>query len=314
MTRKIFTLFFVFAAFVSANAQKEIPFAAKAPVIDGYIDDAEDGWGTFVDLTARNPAGTTTAMTAKSCLMAGTDAFYYALVVQDATPNNDATAIANSYERDNNEIFFSLDTVTKEDKSYKPGCWQIRTQREGETLNDGGSGSTNFTVATLIADANFQVGVETSATEWSVELKLPYSQLEGDMDPVWDRKFIRFENAAADNTTGAASGRTEQRYWNDIAKDDNAWHNTSEMTIYKMPKEVSGEVSAKNVNSAKASAFVSNNVLNVKNINGAVNIYDVKGTLVRKSVINGNGSIAISDLKSGVYIVKSNDFAQKFVK
>jgi len=311
MTRKIFTLLFVVAAFMSAQAEiKTIPAATKAPVIDGYIDDVDDGWADFTELTARNPGGTTTGMTAKSCLMYSANFFYWAIKVQDATPSNDATAISNSYERDCAEIFFSMDTVTADAGAYKAGCWQVRLQREGETLVDGNSGANTWSVATLTGSSDFQAATETSATEWSGEIAFPISVLKDGMDPAWDGKFIRFENAVADNTTGAAGGRTEQRYWMDIANGDAGWNNTRVMTIYKIP-----ELGAsKYVNSAKASAFVSNNVLNVKNVNGIVNIYDVKGTLVRKSVINGNGSIAISDLKSGVYIVKSNDFAQKFVK
>jgi len=311
MTRKIFTLLFIVAAFVSAQGQTVIPSAAKAPIVDGYIDDVDDPWGPFIDLTARNPAGTTTGMTAKSCLMAGTDAFYYAIVVQDATPNNDATVLTDSYTRDCNEIFFSLDTVTEAAGAYKTGCWQLRTQREGETLNDGNSGANTWSIASLTGDAGFQCVSETSATEYVIEMILPYAVLEAGMDPVWDHKFFRFENAVGDNTDGTAAGRTEQRYWKDIATGDGGWNNTRVMTIYAMPGV---DVSVKSNNAVKASAFVANNVLIVKNVSGIVNIYDVKGTLVRKSVINGNGSIAISDLKSGVYIVKSNDFAQKFVK
>jgi hypothetical protein len=298
-----------------AQVKMEIPAASKAPVVDGYLDDVDDPWGTLIDMTVRNPAGTTTGMTAKFKLLAGADAFYVAIVAEDATPSNDATAITNSYERDCSEMFFAMDTLTGAAGAYVTGCWQVRIQREGETLIDGNSGANTWSVATLTADPNFKYAAETSATEWIAELIYPYATLEAGMDPAWVRQFIRFDLGVSDNTTGAAGGRTEQRYWygHDGLGDDHGWDNTKALAICKMPSEVA-IVGVTSLNAVKASAFVSNNVLNVKNVNGVVSIYNVKGSLIRSSVINGNGSIAIADLQSGMYIVKSNELSMKFVK
>jgi hypothetical protein len=314
MTRKIFTLLLFVAAFVMTQAQvkMEIAKASKVPVVDGYLDDADDPWGTLVDMSIRNPGGTTTGMTAKFKLLAGADAFYVAIVVEDATPSNDVTAIPNSYERDCSEQFFTLDTATGTTGAMRTGCWQVRVQREGETLIDGNSGANTWGVTGLTGDPNFKYAVETSATEWIAELIYPYADLAAGMDPAWDYGYIRFDIAAGDNTTGVAAGRTEQRYWygaNGVA-DDHGWDNIRELAICKMP--IINAVTT--LNNVKASAFVSNNVLNVKNVNGVVSIYNVKGSLVRSSVIKGNGSIAIADLQSGMYIVKSNELSMKFVK
>jgi len=69
MTRKILLYFYLSLLFVSTQAAiVTIPYCAKAPTVDGYIDDVDEAWGTFVDLSARNPAGTTNAMTAKLAL------------------------------------------------------------------------------------------------------------------------------------------------------------------------------------------------------------------------------------------------------
>jgi hypothetical protein len=313
MTRKFFTLLLFVAAFVMTQAQVklDIPKASKVPVIDGYLDDVDDPWGTLIDMTVRNPGSTTTGMTSKFKLLADADNFYVALVVEDATPSNDATAITNSYERDCSEILFSLDTVTLPAGAYKTGSWQVRIQREGETLIDGNSGANTWSVATLTADPNFKYAAETSATEWIAELIFPFATLSAGMDPAWDAKYTRFDIATADNTTGAAGGRTEQRYWygHNGLGDDHGWDNTAAMAICKLPT-----VGVTTLNNVKAAAFVSNNVLNVKNVNGVVSIYNIKGSLVRSSVINGNGSIAIADLQSGMYIVKSNELSMKFVK
>jgi hypothetical protein len=313
MTRKIFTLLLFVAAFVSTQAQvqMQIKHAAKAPVVDGYIDDVDDPWGAFIPMAVRNPGGTTSAMTAKFNLLAGADAFYVAVVVEDATPNNDATVITASYNRDCSEIFFNMDTVTGDAGAYVTGSWQLRIQREGDPLIDGNSGANTWTVATMTGDPNFQAFSSSSATEWVGELILPFSVLDAGMDPAWAQEFFRFDIAAADNSTGGATDRTEQLYWfgHGGLGDDAGWDNTRAMGIVKMP---GGAVST--INAVKASAFVSNNVLNVKNVNGVVNIYNIKGSLVRNAVINGNGSIAIADLQSGMYIVKSNELTMKFVK
>jgi len=318
MTRKIFTLllFVVAFVFVQAQVKMEIPKAAKAPTVDGYIDDVDDPWGSFIDIAVRNASGTTTGMTGKFKLLAAADAFYVAIVVQDATPNNDLTAIPNSYERDCAEMFFAVDTVTGETGAYKTGCWQLRCQREAESLIDGNSGPNTWGFASMTANPLFQVGVETSATEWTAELVIPFDGLITDnaggvLAEPWTQEYVRFDVALADNTTGAASGRTEQKYWygRNGAADDHGWDNTKALAICKLPTNA-----VTTLNTVKASAFVSNNVLNVKNVNGVVGIYNMKGSLVRSASINGNGSIAIADLQSGLYIVKGKDLAIKFVK
>jgi hypothetical protein len=315
MTRKIFTLLLIVAGFMSANAQSNIcQKATTVPVIDGYIDTEADGWGNFTDLAVRNPAGTTTAASAKFSLMKDANNFYVAIVVQDATPYNDATAIPNSYERDNTEIFFAMDTVTEPSAAFKTGCWQVRCQREGETLIDGGAGGTSNVTTGLLADPNFLYASETASSEYVQEFQFPIATLIAGMDPAWDGQFFKFDIASADNSTGltGSAGRTEQHYWygtNGLG-DDSGWHNTLALAICKVP----GEVGVKSIKAGQASAFVSNNVLTVKNAKGIVSIYDIKGSIVRKSVINGNGTISVADLKSGVYVVKGTNLAEKFVK
>jgi hypothetical protein len=207
--------------------------AGKAPVVDGYIDDVDDPWRAFIDMNVRNRGGTTNDMTAKFQILDGYDAFYVAIVVEDATPGNDATAIPNSYERDCSEIFFSMDTVTGANGAYKKGCWQIRTQRAGEILNDGNSGANTWSIATLTNDPNFKVASKTSATEYVQELILPIDVLTEGMDPVWEGPFFRFDISVSDNTTGTAGGRTGQRFWwgHNGLGDDHEWDNTRSLGI-----------------------------------------------------------------------------------
>jgi hypothetical protein len=222
-----------FTVILKAHDPLRISPAYKEPCIDGYIDELGDPWGRFIDLTVRNPNSTTTGVNGKFKILAGRDAFYIAIIVQDATPNNDTVLIPNSWERDCSEIYISMDTVTEPNGAYKAGCWQIRTQREGVTLCDGNSGADTWSIATLTSDPDFQVASETSSTEYVQEMILPYDVLKAGIYPDWDYRFILFDICINDNTTGATGGRTEQRYWygNNGKVDDTACINTRSLGI-----------------------------------------------------------------------------------
>jgi hypothetical protein len=303
-------LFFIglcITVILQAQVQMTLRHASKAPVIDGYIDDVDDPWGALIPLTVRNPASTTSGMTAKFQILTSSDAFYVAVVVEDATPSNDATAIVNSYERDCSEIFFSMDTVTKPDGAYKTGCWQIRTQREGEDLVDGNSGANTWSVSTLTADPNFKVASETSATEYIQELVLPYSILTAEMEPAWNYQFFRFDIAVADNTTGVAGGRTEQRYWygHNGLGDDHEWDNTKSLAIVKLPACCGTD----RVKKGENLRIYPNPVTEGFCISGledktTVQLADLDGKLKISKEVKGNETISVRSLPKGVYIVR----------
>jgi len=202
------------------------------PTVDGVTDDKDPWTDEWIPLNTANPAGTTNAMTAKFQLMAGDDAFYVAIKVNDATPNSNASMIPNTYERDCSELYFSMDTVTEESGEYKTGTWQIRTQREGNPLNDGNSGANTWSIARLTGSPDFQAVSKNGATEYTQELILPYSVLTDGMDPAWDEQYFRFDVEVSDNTTTAAGGRTQQRFW--FTNNDTQWNNTKSFGIVKI--------------------------------------------------------------------------------
>lgn len=309
--KKIFTLILFVAVFgILANAQTpkaEAKWAAKAPVADGYIDDVDDPWSadTWIELTLTNAGSTTSAMSAQFNLMHDDDNIYLAVKVQDDTPNNDATAIPNSYERDCFEAFFSMDTTSTETGAYAAGCWQLRTQREAEegAYIDGNRGANTWDIAPLRDGEGFEFGVENGSSEWSAEMVYPKAILiDG---AAFDGEYIKFELAVADNT---GAGRTQQQYWNNNS--DQQWQDTRTFALVKLGEatSVDGPVSV------KGSAFVQNNTLKVRNVNGVVNVYDLRGAVVRSANVNGNASIDVSDLKSGMYVVKGNNLSAKVVK
>lgn len=304
--KKIFTLVVLVAAFgFGATAQKlVVPYTSKAPVSDGYLDDTDDPWtGDFVDQATMSSGSSTSDASSAFQLLHDEDFIYIAVKVSDATPNNDAAAIGNSYERDCIELFFAMDTIDDAAGAYQSGDWQIRFQREAEEgAYIDGSGSVSS--ALLTADG-FAWGVETASSDWVMEASFPKATLQ--QEAAFDGEFMKFEIQTADNTTGAGSGRTQQMFW--LNGSDSQWNNTTTFSVIQLAKATSVSAIANT-----GSAFVQNEMLKVKNVNGVVNVYDLRGAVVRSAVVNGSASINIADLKSGMYVVKASNLSAKIVK
>jgi hypothetical protein len=306
MKRMIFTLMATAALFSFAKAADEVKMtiakAAAAPVIDGVADES-DPWGsTWVDLGLANANNTTTGMTGKFQVLADQKNIYLVGQFVDATPNNDADAIGNSYERDCQEIFFSMDTVTG-DGAYKAGSWQLRIQREAAddaSYIDGNSGANTWSVDRMETSANFKWAVSSDASGWSYEMQLPIDTLAA--GSAFDGEYLRFELAAADNTTGAASGRSQQIYYNNNT--DNQWKDTRTMALVKLAEKI---VSGVNTVKTNASYKFDGTTFTAA---GNFNVYDVTGKLVLKASNSAN----LSALKTGVYVVKGNNLSTKIVK
>ncbi|MFA9390837.1 MAG: sugar-binding protein [Prolixibacteraceae bacterium] len=307
--KKFFTLILFVAAFAivsKAQVQYQVPYVTTAPNCDGYIDDTEDPW-TADWIANAQLTGTTTESTVEWQLAHDDDFIYIAIQIADPSPYNDATAIANSYERDCAEVFFAMDTIDDAAGAYVTGDWQIRFQREAEegAYVDGGD-ATGTGIADLIASADFVWGVETGTSEYVLEAAFPFSVLTQDAD--FDGEFMKFELQVADNTTGAGSGRTQQSFW--LKPTDQQWHNTLDFNVIQLMEAPNSNKQLANT----GSAFVQNEVLKVKNVNGVVNVYDLRGAIVRTATVNGSASINISDLKSGMYVVKGANLSAKIVK
>lgn len=312
--KKFFTLIaFVGVCAFCANAQKTevttIKKATKAIKFDGFID-ADEAWGSTwmnIDLTQATPQPSDAQYTSKFQMMYTDDAIVFAVVVGDNTPDNKAEA---TYQKDNVEFFFNMDPTYKE-KVYQPGVWQFRAQRiEDEAINGGkglgyfdGMNSVEGGLIALINDAKFKYGTENSGTEYVWELSFPIAALK--QTGKFDGQTFNFDIAVANAVNGA---RTGQHYWGNNS--DLQWNDA---TLFS-PVKFETKVSAKEMSAAKGSVFVKNNVLNVKNVNGLVSIFSVNGSLVSKAIVNGNGSIDIADLKSGIYFIKGKNISEKFVK
>lgn len=308
--KKIFTLILIVAGFgMMAIAQDNLELDYDSQprdgdiVIDGYIDDIDDAWGA--DWTAMDNAGgnnSTSDMSAEFQVMNDADFIYLAAKIQDATPG---TWNDNSWERDCIEVFFSMNQTHTDDGNYQRGDFQIRCQRTDDTFAepgyiDGGAGD-GVDAATAVAE----VMVETSATEWSTEMKFDMMYMADGVD-AFDGEQIGFDIVAADNSD---TGRTQQQFWN--SNSDLQWTNTTKFGDLNLA--TSGFVSSKDV-VVEGKAFISNNALNIRNVNGVVNVYNLKGAQVMSVDVNGSTTVDVSSLNNGMYIVKGDNLTAKVVK
>ncbi len=303
--KKLITLFSMVLVLVfMANAQDGLihfPFTSSAPTIDGDASDwPEAGW---VDIGVEKPGGTTHDMTAKFQVSNDGENIYLIVDVKDATPHNEA-AITNTYERDCSEVFFSMHTPSGDvPEAYvaDAGDWQIRFQRadENDAFIDGSSN-----VAAAAADFGYAVS-DDGASEYFQEMSFPIATLQesGDFDGV----NFRFNIQIADNTTGAAGGRTQQMFY--FEGSDNQWNDLSTFA-----PAILDAVGVKDNANVTASAYAYGSKLYVNNVNGMVSIYDVTGKLVQNENVVNKATIDIADLKAGLYIVKNNDFSTKVIK
>ena len=306
--KKIFTLFAFLGVFAfCANAQKtetqNVETTTGKINCDGFIDPDEPWGDTWLDIDlTKDPALANDAdYTSKFQVLNTADAIVFAFVVTDDTPDNTGSG---DHEKDCIELFFNMDPTYKE-KAKIAGCWQIRFHRipEDKYVHEGYFDG--FAAGSAIdLSPDFQFGIEDTDDEYTVEIAFPKVALDSAVN--FNGVDFNLELQVANCVDGA---RTGQHFWGNNS--DNQWQDYTLLSPFKI---VGGEVSAKEMSAAKGSAFVKNNVLNVKNVNGLVSIFSVNGSLVSKAIVNGNGSIDIADLKSGIYFIKGNNISEKFVK
>jgi hypothetical protein len=305
MKAKIFTLFLFLAVGSMAFAQElEVKYTPNlAPTIDGVID-SSDPWQAddWVSQDALGATSTTDA-TSKFQLLWDDDNLYLGVQVVDATPNNDH---ATDYQNDCVEAFIHMTggSVEGTEVAYDASTCQLRFPRGETTFSMTGTGSF---VTALQADAGFEYAVVSDADGWVLEVTLPVAIL--DPAAAFDGENMMFEIQTADNT---GEGRTGQMFW--LNNSDNQWRYVDTFAGVHLSTEEVVIGAVQSLNSANASAWVANDMLNFKNVEGQINIYSISGALVKTEVIERNGSIDIAAMKAGLYIVSGDNFTAKIVK
>jgi hypothetical protein len=303
MKAKIFTLFLFLAVGVAVSAQySEVLKTDATYTIDGVIDGSEwaaDGW---VDQALNSDASTTTDASSKFQMLHDDDNLYIAVMVTDATPHNEAE-IANTYERDCVEIFTHMSDVdaNPDTGAYGVESKQMRWQRSNEGHEPAG----------VEADAGYEAFVLSDDDGYVLEVILPIAALLNGGAAFNDVDF-KFDIQTADNTTGAAGGRTQQMFWNNNS--DQQWQDTRTFGPLALSETMVQLESTAQVQKEVGSIYVYNDMLNFNNVEGQVAVYSISGALVKQAVIERNGSMDISDLASGLYIVTSKTLTAKIIK
>jgi hypothetical protein len=189
--------------------------AARPPIINGQVD-SEDRWAWssgWINMTKNKITNTTSAITGKFQLSYDDDNLYLiAVCTGDENSDTSSVTILNSWERDCLEVNVKLDTASGETGAYVKGdYWFI--MRRGAFFPDC------FDAGQMTCDwrhSNFIIGQTEGSTKYIQEWQMPWAVLVDSAGkiPGWDGKYMKFELMFADNTTGAASGRTQQLFWN----------------------------------------------------------------------------------------------------
>ena len=311
MRTNIFTIILFLTVCGLAQAQLEIlevP-AGSEPVIDGLIDDS-DPWTeeSWIPMEFEVSASTTHDASSRFQILHNVEIIYIVQQVVDTTPNNDAVAIPNPWERDCIEIFFHMsDDVSG--GTYTPSTSQLRFVRDGD--GEAGFDGTAAIVSALQADDNFEWMITTDDEGWVFEGAFPIETL--DAGTLFNYTDMFFEIKATDNTNGQAGGRTQQLYWGNA--NDDQWSTLTNWTAAILSTtQIEVPSAIAEVEVGTGSVYVAGNMLRFRNIEGTVSIYNITGSLVKTDVIERNGSIEISSLNSGVYFVKTEAMTAKFVK
>jgi hypothetical protein len=299
--------------------------ASKAPKIDG-VADSNDPWNiggtSWINMTKNKGSNTTSDITAKFQLTYDSHNLYLLCsVIGDKAMDTTSSGIPNSYESDCIEVFVKMDTFSGETGAYIPGDYQFRMRR-GSVFPD------RFDAGQLVsgwkANCNFKIAQVDEGNQYTQEWQMPWSLLADSpgMDPEWDEKQIKFDIQAADNTTGAANGRTQQLFWN--SNSDEQWHNTTffglvtfESILYPAKKQTSNnytsdcsyDVNKPILNKIEISPNPSSSEINISIpehlISVKLNILNLEGQIVYTDILKStSNTISLKPLKQGIYFVK----------
>ena len=191
------------------------------PVINNTTIDTS-AWGGISEMQGARWLGTIFAGFSSGFKMCYDTGNLYVLVsVQDSTPHSTANNILPTWNNDNVELFFQMDTFSNLDGSYTTGDYQLRKERDvnypagfdGEfdnTFTPGGSSQTDFINNPGMKIAEFDNG-KVYYQEWQIPWQLLTKGLVySSTSPTtpgssWDGQYFKWDMHATDNVDG--SGR-----------------------------------------------------------------------------------------------------------
>jgi Carbohydrate family 9 binding domain-like/Secretion system C-terminal sorting domain/Cadherin-like beta sandwich domain len=272
---------------------------ATAPNINGIIsanEYANDQW-----LAQSATIGTSAKGSSSKFQMVHDDANLYIAVQTIDSTKHVETTIGNEYERDCVEFYFSMDPAMT---SNGVGVTSYRIQRDGAVITGGG-----FASIEAMNAAGVQFGVVSNANSYVVEAKIPLDSLV--KTAAFDLVNFKFEIKTADNTTGAAGGRTYQMAWKDNS--DTQWQGPNTFAYCSLSPII--KVAINKVQNNESSIYLdkATRTLHITGTVSQVTIYDLRGSLVSSETLKGKNTVNVSNLQRGVYIVKYGKNVSKIV-
>lgn len=277
-----------------------------APTIDGIISADEPYSSDQWDVQSATIGTNTKGASSKFQIVHDDANIYFAAQISDTTNHSEST-ISNTWERDCIELYFSMNPALT---SYTEGVSNFRIQRDG-TVFSGKYNSTDLPSITEINAMGIQLVSVSNNSGYVVEGKFPIESLKG--TSAFDGTNFTFEAKTADNTTGAAGGRTYQMAWKDNS--DSQWQSPIYFTTAVLSPNAAPVTAIKNVldNSSNIYLDRANKTLHVTTTENQIQIYDLRGSLVSSVSVKDKKTVDVSNLQRGVYIVKCGKNVSKIV-
>jgi hypothetical protein len=245
-------------------------------------------------------------------LLSVTDNIHYAVDPDPSKP------YGQDYEKDKGEIYLNLNVDS--------------LKKEHGIGYSGGNSMGYFWVAPVADESqsippwalpNGKLVIKLSGTNYVEEVFIPWSNLKygSNTDKLYNPlSGIRFglDVTIADND-GPSSGKPARRRlgWINNAVYPSKGENYSTMAHAGFAMlSTSTTTNIQPINDTKFIISVTNDFLKLRNVKpGIISIYNVTGQEIMKiSNRDINSEIEISNLKSGIYFIRTNDRTQKFIK
>lgn len=281
------------------------------PTMDGFIDELNESWSEWHDVDAIQD-NVNAGFAGQFSILYDDEYIYLAGKISDNTASAPADA---DHLYDHTEIHFHMSQTEAANGAYKEGTWQLRGQRTEDTesgfnLVDGRWGGNNIEVPwrinNLVEYTGFDYGFAENVTDWVFEVQVPIERLVLGVDD-WDGENFRFDIFYVDNPGDANNmGFTK---WN---TEDGPKH--LDMRSFGHAELMGESTGIEDIEAVKGSAFIYNDILTINKVEGEVKVYDITGKLVLTEMVHQNANIDVSNLVSGIYIVKGKELTAKVLK
>jgi len=289
----------------------EVSKTDNPPTMDGFIDEQNESWSEWHDVDGIN-VDAKAYFAGQFSILYDDNYIYLAGKIEDNTTSAPADA---DHLYDHTEIHFHMSQTEAANGAYKEGTWQLRGQRTEDTesgfnLVDGRWGGNNIEVPWRINNlaeyTGFEYGFAENVSDWVFEVQIPIERLVLGVDD-WDGENFRFDIFYVDNPGDA----NDMGYikWNTV---DGPKH--TDMRSFGHAVLIQESTGINDAKLEIGSAYIYNDILTINNVEGEVRIYDITGKVVHTEIVHHNASMDVSNLASGIYIVKGSDLTVKVLK